>query len=137
MGAPLEGNGGGGQPGSSGGRGRRAAAVPGLARFEPDDHALFFGRDRLAAAGARAPVAVLFGASGSGKSSLVRAPPARGGRPPGPSGGAADPRAGAASGHDVRASAAPAESWVGMGGSSRPVCAPRRNPLRRAETGKR
>ncbi|ANS63096.1 WD-40 repeat protein [Streptomyces lincolnensis] len=55
-------------------------AVPpyrGLARFEGDDHALFFGRDRLAeellelVRGHR--FAVLFGASGSGKSSLLRA----------------------------------------------------------------
>ena len=55
-------------------------AVPpyrGLARFERDDHALFFGRDRLTAEllelvrGHR--FAVLFGASGSGKSSLLRA----------------------------------------------------------------
>ncbi|MFF4028833.1 hypothetical protein ACFYZ2_03545 [Streptomyces sviceus] len=49
----------------------------GLARFEPADHALFFGRDRLVEE-TRALVcehrfAVLFGASGSGKSSLLRA----------------------------------------------------------------
>ncbi|MDX3454011.1 hypothetical protein PV396_19010 [Streptomyces sp. ME02-8801-2C] len=49
----------------------------GLARFEPDDHALFFGRDRLVDE-VRELVctrrfAVLFGASGSGKSSLLRA----------------------------------------------------------------
>ncbi|WP_371661154.1 hypothetical protein [Streptomyces sp. NBC_00280] len=49
----------------------------GLARFEPADHALFFGRDRLVEA-ARELVcdhrfAVVFGASGSGKSSLLRA----------------------------------------------------------------
>ncbi|MGW1674056.1 nSTAND1 domain-containing NTPase [Streptomyces sp. NPDC002324] len=49
----------------------------GLARFEPDDRELFFGRDRLAdelselACGS--PFAVVFGASGSGKSSLLRA----------------------------------------------------------------
>ncbi|GAA0288274.1 WD40 repeat domain-containing protein [Streptomyces turgidiscabies] len=55
------------------------AAPPyrGLARFEPDDHALFFGRDRLVEE-ARELVcthrfAVVFGASGSGKSSLLRA----------------------------------------------------------------
>ncbi|MEH0420286.1 nSTAND1 domain-containing NTPase [Streptomyces sp. B21-083] len=55
------------------------AAPPyrGLARFEPGDHALFFGRDRLVEE-ARELVcthrfAVLFGASGSGKSSLLRA----------------------------------------------------------------
>ncbi|WP_443073289.1 nSTAND1 domain-containing NTPase [Streptomyces sp. NBC_01451] len=55
------------------------AAPPyrGLARFEPDDRALFFGRDRLVeelrelVCGHR--FAVLFGASGSGKSSLLRA----------------------------------------------------------------
>ncbi|WP_455355272.1 nSTAND1 domain-containing NTPase [Streptomyces sp. SYSU K217416] len=49
----------------------------GLARFEPDDHELFFGRDRLVAQ-LREMVcdhrfAVMFGASGSGKSSLLRA----------------------------------------------------------------
>ncbi|MDX3751976.1 hypothetical protein [Streptomyces sp. AK08-02] len=55
------------------------AAPPyrGLARFEPGDHALFFGRDRLVEE-ARELVcvhrfAVVFGASGSGKSSLLRA----------------------------------------------------------------
>ncbi|MCP3757974.1 WD40 repeat domain-containing protein [Streptomyces sp. TBY4] len=49
----------------------------GLARFEPDDHALFFGRDRLvddlALLTARHRVVTVFGASGSGKSSLLRA----------------------------------------------------------------
>ena len=49
----------------------------GLARFEPDDRELFFGRDRLIAE-LRELVcshrfAVVFGASGSGKSSLLRA----------------------------------------------------------------
>ena len=49
----------------------------GLARFEPADQALFFGRDRLVEE-LRELVcehrfAVLFGASGSGKSSLLRA----------------------------------------------------------------
>ena len=49
----------------------------GLARFEPDDRALFFGRHRLVEE-LRELVranrfAVLFGASGSGKSSLLRA----------------------------------------------------------------
>ncbi|MEU9330886.1 hypothetical protein AB0D91_45365 [Streptomyces canus] len=49
----------------------------GLARFELDDRELFFGRDRLVeelrelVSGHR--LAVLFGASGSGKSSLLRA----------------------------------------------------------------
>ncbi|MDX2937907.1 hypothetical protein [Streptomyces ipomoeae] len=49
----------------------------GLARFEPDDRELFFGRNRLVAElselvyGHR--FAVVFGASGSGKSSLLRA----------------------------------------------------------------
>ncbi|UUU32759.1 hypothetical protein JIX56_24290 [Streptomyces sp. CA-210063] len=49
----------------------------GLARFEPDDRDLFFGRDQLAeelrelVCGHR--FAVVFGASGSGKSSLLRA----------------------------------------------------------------
>ncbi|MEU0190988.1 hypothetical protein ABZ250_14155 [Streptomyces afghaniensis] len=49
----------------------------GLARFEPDHRELFFGRDRLVeelrelVSGHR--FAVLFGASGSGKSSLLRA----------------------------------------------------------------
>ncbi|MFI1484091.1 hypothetical protein [Streptomyces sp. NPDC020747] len=49
----------------------------GLARFEPGDRELFFGRDRLIAelselvCGNR--FAVVFGASGSGKSSLLRA----------------------------------------------------------------
>jgi WD40 repeat protein len=58
-----------------------AAHVPppyrGLARFEPDDHHLFFGRDRMAEQLDRLVCdhrfAVLFGASGSGKSSLLRA----------------------------------------------------------------
>ncbi|WP_372497392.1 WD40 repeat domain-containing protein [Streptomyces muensis] len=55
------------------------AAPPyrGLARFEPDDRELFFGRDRLieelSELGCGSPFAVLFGASGSGKSSLLRA----------------------------------------------------------------
>ncbi|WKX72695.1 helix-turn-helix domain-containing protein [Streptomyces sp. XD-27] len=57
-----------------------AAAEPpyrGLARFEPGDHAHFFGRDRLVAdvtdlaRGNR--FAAVFGPSGSGKSSLLRA----------------------------------------------------------------
>lgn len=58
-----------------------AADVPppyrGLARFEPDDQHLFFGRDRMAEDLGRLVCdhrfAVLFGASGSGKSSLLRA----------------------------------------------------------------
>ncbi|MEU6350226.1 helix-turn-helix domain-containing protein [Streptomyces sp. NPDC047072] len=49
----------------------------GLARFEPGDRALFFGRDRLAEEAVelvkRHRFAVLLGASGSGKSSLLRA----------------------------------------------------------------
>ncbi|MET9761988.1 hypothetical protein ABZ016_23525 [Streptomyces sp. NPDC006372] len=55
------------------------AAPPyrGLACFEPDDHALFFGRDRMVDELWRLVgmhrFAVLIGASGSGKSSLVRA----------------------------------------------------------------
>ncbi|MEU6381801.1 hypothetical protein [Streptomyces sp. NPDC046909] len=55
------------------------AAPPyrGLARFEPDDRELFFGRDRLAAELEELVCdhrfAVVFGASGSGKSSLLRA----------------------------------------------------------------
>ncbi|WP_175409881.1 hypothetical protein [Streptomyces sp. TRM64462] len=53
------------------------APYRGLARFEPDDQELFFGRDRLVDE-VRELVcdhrfAVLFGASGSGKSSLLRA----------------------------------------------------------------
>ncbi|MFI6009409.1 helix-turn-helix domain-containing protein [Streptomyces sp. NPDC051243] len=55
------------------------AAPPyrGLTRFEPDDRELFFGRDRLvdelSELGCGSPFAVVFGASGSGKSSLLRA----------------------------------------------------------------
>ncbi len=55
------------------------AAPPyrGLARFEPDDRELFFGRDRLidelSELGCGSPFTVVFGASGSGKSSLLRA----------------------------------------------------------------
>ncbi|WP_086785510.1 helix-turn-helix domain-containing protein [Streptomyces caniscabiei] len=49
----------------------------GLVRFEPDDRELFFGRDRLidelSELGRTNPFAVVFGASGSGKSSLLRA----------------------------------------------------------------
>ncbi|MFC8361898.1 helix-turn-helix domain-containing protein [Streptomyces griseorubiginosus] len=49
----------------------------GLARFEPDDRELFFGRDRLidelGELACGTPFAVVFGASGSGKSSLLRA----------------------------------------------------------------
>ncbi|MGC0397910.1 WD40 repeat protein [Streptomyces sp. SAI-126] len=67
-------------------RARAAQAAPsesapapyrGLARFEPDDRHLFFGRDRMLAelgklvCGHR--FAMLFGPSGSGKSSLLRA----------------------------------------------------------------
>ncbi|GKQ39949.1 hypothetical protein [Streptomyces sp. A012304] len=57
--------------------GDRPAPYRGLARFEPDDRELFFGRDRLADELRRLVrehrFAVLFGASGSGKSSLLRA----------------------------------------------------------------
>ncbi|MCD9876926.1 nSTAND1 domain-containing NTPase [Streptomyces guryensis] len=55
------------------------AAPPyrGLTRFEPDDCELFFGRDRLidelSELACGSPFAVVFGASGSGKSSLLRA----------------------------------------------------------------
>lgn len=53
------------------------APYRGLARFEPDDHALFFGRDRLVdelcELVAAHRFAAVFGASGSGKSSLLRA----------------------------------------------------------------
>ncbi|MET7480827.1 hypothetical protein ABZT17_41765 [Streptomyces sp. NPDC005648] len=49
----------------------------GLARFEPDDRDLFFGRDRLAEDALKLVTdhrfAVLHGTSGSGKSSLLRA----------------------------------------------------------------
>ncbi|WP_416985619.1 hypothetical protein [Streptomyces sp. T028] len=59
------------------GEGDATPPYRGLARFEPDDRALFFGRDGLAEE-VRELVcehrfAVLFGASGSGKSSLLRA----------------------------------------------------------------
>ncbi|MEV6942461.1 hypothetical protein AB0N07_10730 [Streptomyces sp. NPDC051172] len=53
------------------------APYRGLTRFEPDDRQLFFGRDRLVDELNRLVCdhrfAVLFGASGSGKSSLLRA----------------------------------------------------------------
>ncbi|KUN95675.1 PD40 domain-containing protein [Streptomyces caeruleatus] len=49
----------------------------GLMRFEPGDHGLFFGRDRLVGEllelVCEHRLAVVFGASGSGKSSLLRA----------------------------------------------------------------
>ncbi|MFF7951527.1 nSTAND1 domain-containing NTPase [Streptomyces griseorubiginosus] len=49
----------------------------GLARFEPDDHDRYFGRDRLVAALCRLVrdrrFTAVFGPSGSGKSSLLRA----------------------------------------------------------------
>ncbi|MEV5435136.1 helix-turn-helix domain-containing protein [Streptomyces sp. NPDC052682] len=61
-------------------RQEEAGAAPpyrGLARFEPDDRELFFGRDALVdelnELVSRCPFAVVFGASGSGKSSLLRA----------------------------------------------------------------
>jgi WD40 repeat protein/transcriptional regulator with XRE-family HTH domain len=58
-----------------GGDGR--APYRGLARFEPDDQELFFGRDRLVEElvelVAAHRVVALYGASGSGKSSLLRA----------------------------------------------------------------
>ncbi|MCX5055712.1 hypothetical protein OG895_19875 [Streptomyces sp. NBC_00201] len=53
------------------------APYRGLARFEPDDRHLFFGRDRVLAELVELVcehrLAVLFGPSGSGKSSLLRA----------------------------------------------------------------
>ena len=53
------------------------APYRGLARFEPDDRDLFFGRDRVIAEVGELVCehrfAVLFGPSGSGKSSLLRA----------------------------------------------------------------
>lgn len=53
------------------------APYRGLARFEPGDHALFFGRDRLiddlSVLTNEHRVVAVFGASGSGKSSLLRA----------------------------------------------------------------
>ncbi|MFI1031358.1 WD40 repeat domain-containing protein [Streptomyces sp. NPDC020951] len=53
------------------------APYRGLSRFEPDDQALFFGRDRMVDELKQLVwehrFAVLFGASGSGKSSLLRA----------------------------------------------------------------
>ncbi|MEU2563201.1 DNA-binding protein [Streptomyces longispororuber] len=56
---------------------RSSSPYRGLARFEPDDHDVFFGRDRLVAkaeqlVGQRRFAAIL-GPSGSGKSSLLRA----------------------------------------------------------------
>ncbi|GHE44607.1 hypothetical protein GCM10017771_64790 [Streptomyces capitiformicae] len=54
-----------------------AAPYLGLARFEPEDRHLFFGRDRMVEDLRRIVcdqrLAVLFGSSGSGKSSLLRA----------------------------------------------------------------
>lgn len=59
------------------GEGEGPAPYRGLARFEPDDRDLFFGRDRLVqelnGLVRENRFAVLFGASGSGKSSLLRA----------------------------------------------------------------
>jgi WD40 repeat protein/transcriptional regulator with XRE-family HTH domain len=53
------------------------APYRGLRRFEPGDHTLFFGREDLvlhvADRSAQHPVVALVGASGSGKSSLLRA----------------------------------------------------------------
>ncbi|MCM2391263.1 hypothetical protein [Streptomyces albipurpureus] len=53
------------------------APYPGLARYGPEDRHHFFGRDELiadlVALTRRAPFAALVGASGSGKSSLLRA----------------------------------------------------------------
>ncbi|MDX3386595.1 cytochrome D1 domain-containing protein [Streptomyces niveiscabiei] len=64
----------------------------GLARYEPDDSALFFGREQLTAdlveLLSRRRFAAVFGASGSGKSSLLRAgliPALRRARDPRPS----------------------------------------------------
>ncbi|KUF19338.1 hypothetical protein [Streptomyces silvensis] len=55
----------------------RASPYQGLARFEPDDHARFFGRDALVAGAetlvGRHRFAAILGPSGSGKSSLLRA----------------------------------------------------------------
>ncbi|WP_461033374.1 WD40 repeat domain-containing protein [Streptomyces mayteni] len=72
-------------PGLEGGE----CPYPGLARFEPADHARFFGRDRpvaeLVALVRERRFAVLVGASGSGKSSLLRAglvPALRNAEPP-------------------------------------------------------
>ncbi|WP_438828984.1 nSTAND1 domain-containing NTPase [Streptomyces gottesmaniae] len=57
--------------------GDHPAPYRGLARFEPDDHELFFGRDRLVRELGELVdahrVAAVIGASGSGKSSLLRA----------------------------------------------------------------
>ncbi|WEB38091.1 hypothetical protein MOV08_01375 [Streptomyces yunnanensis] len=57
--------------------GGAGAPYRGLARFEADDHARFFGRDALTGALVQLVrehrVAALFGPSGSGKSSLLRA----------------------------------------------------------------
>lgn len=59
------------------GDGDDGAPYRGLARFEPGDRHLFFGRDRMIEELCRLVsdhrLAVLFGASGSGKSSLLRA----------------------------------------------------------------
>ncbi|MDX3571737.1 helix-turn-helix domain-containing protein, partial [Streptomyces sp. ID05-47C] len=59
------------------GDGDDGAPYRGLARFEPGDRHLFFGRDRMIEELSRLVadhrLAVLFGASGSGKSSLLRA----------------------------------------------------------------
>ncbi|MEV4254530.1 hypothetical protein AB0J52_15380 [Spirillospora sp. NPDC049652] len=58
-------------------RSRRRCPYPGLAPLEAADADLFFGRDDLVeqvrAAVARGPLTAVFGASGSGKSSLLRA----------------------------------------------------------------
>ncbi|MGW1993680.1 nSTAND1 domain-containing NTPase [Embleya sp. NPDC001921] len=54
-----------------------ASPYPGLARFEVDDHARFFGRDelveRLAGFVRKRPFVTVLGPSGSGKTSLLRA----------------------------------------------------------------
>ncbi|MEU5159112.1 hypothetical protein AB0G74_05800 [Streptomyces sp. NPDC020875] len=71
---------------------------PGLARYGPDDSDRFFGRDALVAElldlTRRRPFAALVGASGSGKSSLLRAglvPAVRGGAATGPGADAPTP----------------------------------------------
>ncbi|MGX9887511.1 WD40 repeat domain-containing protein [Streptomyces sp. NPDC002276] len=62
---------------SAGGGGADEPPYRGLVRFEPGDEELFFGRDRLVGEllelVAENRLAMVFGASGSGKSSLLRA----------------------------------------------------------------
>ena len=111
--------------------GRRAAATrppyQGLASFQPADARWFFGRtaltDRLAAmataAGADGRPLMLVGASGSGKSSLLRAgliPRLIGLEPPGAAGPDSTP---GAAGPDSTAGATGADSANGTGGGQR------------------